>query len=268
MWQKKESKLELAVSMIRQVVPEFHSKDHIIILCDSWYTKQNLVSIVDEYPNLDLIGNARIDSVMYDLAPAQTGRRGRPAKHGKHLSVETDFTFSNEKIGDYYALSGGVTMDKNMNKDDFMNDLYDYLWVPEDEQGALYLHQNILFGRAADEEKIACATLPYLFRLGITPQMRGYEILCRAVILYLLDGIQNSTHLTLLMTIAVERGTSLTSVERACAAAVRYAWNEGYMSADDECPDAFAFREMPTVTQFIDRLAEAVRRKLGDEIKL
>ena len=49
-------------------MPEFHSKDHVIILCDSWYTKQNLVSIVDEYPNLDLIGNARIDSVMYDLA--------------------------------------------------------------------------------------------------------------------------------------------------------------------------------------------------------
>ena len=58
MWQKKESKLELAASMIRQIMPEFHSKDHVIILCDSWYTKQNLVSIVDEYPNLDLIGNA------------------------------------------------------------------------------------------------------------------------------------------------------------------------------------------------------------------
>ena len=166
-------------------------------------------------------------------------------------------------------------MDKDMNKDDFMNDLYDYLWMPEDEQGALYLHQNILFGRAADEEKIACATLPYLFRLGITPQMRGYEILCRAVILYLLDGIQNSTHLTLLLTIAVERGTSLAargaplpSVERAGAAAIRYAWNEGYMSADDEGPDALAFREMPTVTQFIDRLAAAVRSKIGDEIKL
>ena len=76
MWQKKESKLKLAASMIRQVMPEFHSKDHIIILCDSWYTKQNLVSIVDGYPNRDLIGNARIDSVMYDLAPVQTGRRG------------------------------------------------------------------------------------------------------------------------------------------------------------------------------------------------
>ena len=91
MWQKKESKLELAASMIRQVMPEFQEKKQVIILCDSWYTKRNLVSIVDEYLNLDLIGNARIDSVMY--APAHTGRRGRPAKHGKRLSVETDFSF-------------------------------------------------------------------------------------------------------------------------------------------------------------------------------
>ena len=103
MWQKKESKLELAASMIRQVMPEFHSKEHVIILCDSWYTKQNLVSIVEEYPNLDLIGNARIDSVMYDLTPERTGHRGRPAKHGKRLSVETDFTFSDETIGNYYT---------------------------------------------------------------------------------------------------------------------------------------------------------------------
>lgn len=110
MWQKKESKLELAASMIRQVMPEFHSKDHVIILCDSWYTKQNLVSIVDEYPNLDLIGNARIDSVMYDLAPAQTGRRGRPAKHGKHLSVETDFTFSNERLVIIIPVSAGFSL--------------------------------------------------------------------------------------------------------------------------------------------------------------
>ena len=94
MWQKKESKLELAASMIRQVMPEFQEKKQVIILCDSWYTKQNVVSIVDEYQNLDLIGNARIDSVMYDPAPAHTGRRGRPVKHGKRLSVETDFAFS------------------------------------------------------------------------------------------------------------------------------------------------------------------------------
>jgi hypothetical protein len=69
----------------------------------------NLVSIVDEYPNLDLIGNARIDSVMYELAPACTGRRGRPAKHGKRLSIENDITLSNEKRVDTIQVSAGLS---------------------------------------------------------------------------------------------------------------------------------------------------------------
>ena len=102
MWQKKESKLELAASMIRHVMPVFHEKKNVIILCDSWYVKKNLVSIVDEYENLDLIGNARSDSVIYDLPPQRTGKRGRPASHGKRLSIHDDFTLSDEKIGDYY----------------------------------------------------------------------------------------------------------------------------------------------------------------------
>ena len=73
MWQKKESKLQLAASMVRQIMPEFSQKKNVIVLCDRWYMKKSLVSVVDEYPNLDLIGNARSDSVIYDLAPAPTG---------------------------------------------------------------------------------------------------------------------------------------------------------------------------------------------------
>lgn len=46
---------------------EFHAQKNVIILCDSWYVKQNFVSVVDEYDNLDLVGNARADSVLYDL---------------------------------------------------------------------------------------------------------------------------------------------------------------------------------------------------------
>lgn len=102
MWQKKESKLQLAASIVRQVMPELSQKKNVIILCDSWYMKQNLISI-DEYPNLDLIGNAMSDSVIYDLAPAPTGKKGRPAKHGKRLSIDEDFALSDEKIGDYYT---------------------------------------------------------------------------------------------------------------------------------------------------------------------
>lgn len=97
MWQKKQSKLELVASMVRQVMPEFSEKKQVIILCDSWYTKQNLISVIDECPNLALIGNAKSDSVLYDPAPERTGRRGRPAKHGRQLSLENDFTLSDEK---------------------------------------------------------------------------------------------------------------------------------------------------------------------------
>lgn len=55
--------------MVRQVMPELSGKKNVIILCDSWYVKKDLVCLVDEYENLDLIGNARADSVIYDLAP-------------------------------------------------------------------------------------------------------------------------------------------------------------------------------------------------------
>ena len=98
MWQKKESKLELAASMIRQVMPQFRDRKNVIILCDSWYVKKNLVSIVDEYENLDLIGNARSDSAIYGLPPQRTGKRGRPALHGKKLSIHDDFILSTKKL--------------------------------------------------------------------------------------------------------------------------------------------------------------------------
>lgn len=99
MWKKEVSKLKLAASMVRQVMPELSAQRNVIILCDSWYAKKDLVCIMDEYANLDVICNARYDSVIYDLAPQPTGKKGRPAKHGRRLSIETDFTLSEERLG-------------------------------------------------------------------------------------------------------------------------------------------------------------------------
>ena len=86
--------------MVRQVMPEFSNKKNVIILCDSWYVKKNLVSIVDEYKNLDLIGNAKSDSNIYDLPPQRTGKKGRPAARGNRLSIWDDFVLSDDKIGE------------------------------------------------------------------------------------------------------------------------------------------------------------------------
>jgi len=102
MWTKETSKLELAASMVRQIMPRLSSQKNVIILCDSWYAKKDLVCVADEYANLDIICNARCDSVIYDLAPQPAGRRGRPAKHGRRLSIAEDFTLSDEKTGGYY----------------------------------------------------------------------------------------------------------------------------------------------------------------------
>ena len=149
MWKKKESKLELTAAMIRNVMPEFQNREHVIILCDSWYTKQNLVYIVNEYPNLNLIDNARIDSVMYDLAPARTGHRRRPAKHGKQLSVETDFTFSDEKISDYYT---GIC--RVLTRIFGSQEVLAYVTATEKEHGTKRLFFSTIF---SEELQIFCA---------------------------------------------------------------------------------------------------------------
>ena len=88
MWQKEISKLDLVADMVRKVMPTLSDIRNVILLCDSWYAKKNLGSIVDEYENLDVICNVRNDSVIYDLAPAKTGKRGRPAKHGKQHKIK------------------------------------------------------------------------------------------------------------------------------------------------------------------------------------
>ena len=63
-----------------------------------------MTALVDGYENLDLdlIGNARIDTAIYDLPPVPTGKRGRPPKRGGRLSIMEDFPLSAEKMGDYY----------------------------------------------------------------------------------------------------------------------------------------------------------------------
>ena len=103
MWTKEVSKLELAADMVRTVMPEFEHKHQVLLLFDSWYAKGAVVCLADEYKNLEIICNARYDSAIYDLPQAPTGKRGRPAKRGKRLSILEDFSLSSEKIGDYYV---------------------------------------------------------------------------------------------------------------------------------------------------------------------
>ena len=97
---EKENKLELAAEMIDQAFQVFPSEKKIILLCDSWYPKGAVRKAVAENPQLELISNVRIDTKLYDLPPKPTGKRGRPAKKGHVLTIQTDFELNNH-TGDY-----------------------------------------------------------------------------------------------------------------------------------------------------------------------
>ena len=149
MWQKKEFKLEPAASMIRHVMPVFHEKKNVIILCDSWYVKKNLVSIIDGYENLDLIGNARSDSVIYDLPPQRTGKKGRPASHGKRLSIQDDFMLSDEKIGEHY-----MTVRRVLTNIFGKREVLAYVTSPEKGSGSRRLFFSTVF---PEQLQVLCA---------------------------------------------------------------------------------------------------------------
>lgn len=67
LWDKEKTKLAAAAEMVRESMAVFSPDRQIFLLCDSWYPKAEAAGLVDEFENLDIICNARIDTVMYDL---------------------------------------------------------------------------------------------------------------------------------------------------------------------------------------------------------
>lgn len=100
LWDKKQTKLEIAAEMVRQAMAGIGQGRQVFLLCDSWYPKGCVAGLVDEFDNLDIICNARIDTAMYDLPPERTGKRGRPRKYGGRLSPE-DFELQSPETGDW-----------------------------------------------------------------------------------------------------------------------------------------------------------------------
>lgn len=99
LYDKTQTKLEIVASMIHTVLPLLQGYQ-VILLCDSWYPKGKVIDAIKTYGNLELICAVRYDTVLYDLPPAPTGKRGRPKKYGNKLNIKS---LSYEKGGDYYV---------------------------------------------------------------------------------------------------------------------------------------------------------------------
>jgi len=89
MWTKERTKLEMAAELVRSAMAVIGTERQVILCCDSWYPKDCVKRLIDEYPNLVIVCNARVDTALYELPPAKTGRKGRPRVRGKRLSLET-----------------------------------------------------------------------------------------------------------------------------------------------------------------------------------
>lgn len=93
------NKLEMASAMIENIMPKLEGFK-VILLCDSWYSKGQIIKTVRKHKNLEIIGAVRCDTALYDLPPAPTGKRGRPRKKGSKLNIR-DFSYT--KIDEYYV---------------------------------------------------------------------------------------------------------------------------------------------------------------------
>ena len=104
-----KSKLEIAKDGIEALHPVLDASAHVILLFDSWYAKQPLLSLREAWPQLDIICAVRIDTAMYGLPPARTGKRGRPRKRGERIRPDdialSDFGISGYKGGSLTVLT-------------------------------------------------------------------------------------------------------------------------------------------------------------------
>lgn len=92
MWTKEKSKLDMAADLVRKVMEIVDKNQLVCLCCDSWYPKGAVLNLVEEFSNLAIICNARIDTALYTIAE-RTGKRGRPRIYGDKLTID-DFALS------------------------------------------------------------------------------------------------------------------------------------------------------------------------------
>lgn len=98
LWEpKKRSKLELAADLVEEAMQVKALKQRQIILsADSWYMKAPFIQRVKAYPEIQIIGNVRHDSRMYELPSIPEHIWGRLKKYGEKIDIHAknlDFSY-------------------------------------------------------------------------------------------------------------------------------------------------------------------------------
>ena len=85
--------------MITRSIPSLKNYQ-VVVLCDSWYTKKPLLQALTKFKNVDVIGVLLSYTVLFDLTPKPTGKRGRPRKKGDRLNYRN---FKYQKEDNYFT---------------------------------------------------------------------------------------------------------------------------------------------------------------------
>ena len=100
LWDKEKSKLALAAELAAQAMKTIGPERQVILLCDSWYPKAEVTALVEPFENLEMVCNARVDTALYGLPPAKTGKRGRPRKREERIALD-EIILSEPETGDW-----------------------------------------------------------------------------------------------------------------------------------------------------------------------
>ena len=130
LWDKEKSKLALAAELAAQAMKAIGPERQVILLCDSWYPKAEVVALVEQFDNLEMVCNARVDTALYGLPPAKTGKKGRPRKRGNRIQLD-DIVLGEPESGDW--LIGMMPVITNLWKDKVV---YALVTAPKNGKGS------------------------------------------------------------------------------------------------------------------------------------
>jgi hypothetical protein len=242
---EEENKLTLASQLVHDAMKSMKDISTVILMCDSWYPKGEVLTTVEAYENLELIANVRVDTVIYDL-PQRTGKRGRPAKKGKKLSIYSDFTFT--EVGKYFIAARTVITNL------FKNPVYMTVTATDLDNRKGYrlflstiTHENLyaMFSAVEQAANTDSAQISWLLPLQLYSLRWNIE-----VIFYELKTFWSFGNYRLRSKIGIENFVNLLAISYACAKLIPFT-------------DSF-FADLadisPQTTKFA--FAEAIRKEL------
>jgi len=157
LWDKEKSRLALAAKLAAQAMIAIGPKRQVILLCDSWYPKAEVAALVEQFENLEMVCNARVDTALYGLPPAKTGKKGRPRKRGNRISLD-EILLNEPETGDW--LIGMVPVITNLWKDKVV---YALVTAPKNGKGSRRLFlctadpRSISFDWENSADKTTCS---------------------------------------------------------------------------------------------------------------